>query len=76
MDADGHSARNIAAQFNAGGKPSPGATWKRTTRRQDGKWLASEIHGDTKRGTGILNNRRYIGVIDVGPLRVEAIGGR
>ena len=31
-------------------------------RRRDSKWLASAIHGDVKRGTGILNNRRYIGV--------------
>ncbi len=63
MYADGWSARNIAARFNAEGVPSPGATWKRTKRRTDGKWLASAIHGDQRCGTGILNNRRYIGVI-------------
>jgi site-specific DNA recombinase len=61
--AHGVSPRNIAARFNAEGIPSPGATWKRTKRRTDGKWLASAIHGDVKRGTGILNNRRYTGVI-------------
>ena len=35
--------------------------WHRTSRRQHGKWLASAIHGDTKRGSGILNNQMYIG---------------
>ena len=64
--ATGVSPRNIAARLNAEGVPSPGATWKRTTRRTDGKWLASAIHGDVKRGSGILNNRRYIGVITWG----------
>jgi site-specific DNA recombinase len=66
MYADGHSPRAIAAQLNAEGIPSPGASWNRTVRRRDGKWLASAIHGDTKRGTGILNNRRYIGLITWG----------
>lgn len=62
MYAAGASPRSIAATFNAEGIPSPGASWNRSTRRQDGKWLASAIHGDVNRGTGILNNRRYIGV--------------
>jgi DNA invertase Pin-like site-specific DNA recombinase len=62
MYASGASARAIAATFNAEGIPSPGAGWKRTKRRTDGKWLASSIHGDIERGTGILNNRRYVGV--------------
>ncbi|MGC1729242.1 MAG: recombinase zinc beta ribbon domain-containing protein, partial [Steroidobacteraceae bacterium] len=35
-------------------------------RRADGKWLASAIHGDQTRGTGILNNRRYTGVVTWG----------
>lgn len=61
--ADGMSPRSIAALFNEEGVPSPGATWRRTERRTDRKWLASTIHGDAKRGTGILNNRRYTGVI-------------
>jgi site-specific DNA recombinase len=65
--ADGVSPRNIAARFNAEGIPSPGAQWRRrTVRRTDGKWLASAIHGDVRRGTGILNNRRYIGVVTWG----------
>ena len=62
MYAAGASPRGIAATFNAEGIPSPGAGWKRSARRQDGKWLASAIHGDVNRGTGILNNRRYIGI--------------
>lgn len=61
--AAGMSPRGIAALLNAEHVPSPGATWKRSKRRQDGKWLASTINGDTKRGSGILNNRRYIGVL-------------
>jgi site-specific DNA recombinase len=64
--ADGTSPRNIAARLNAEGVLSPGASWKRTVRRTDGKWLASAIHGDVKRGTGILNNRRYTGVVSWG----------
>ncbi len=63
MYAAGVSPRNIAATFNAEGIPSPGAGWKRTVRRQDGKWLASAIHGDVNRGTGILNNQRYTGLV-------------
>jgi site-specific DNA recombinase len=63
MYASDASARTIAATFNAEGIPSPGAGWKRSARRQDGKWLASAIHGDLNRGTGILNNRRYTGVV-------------
>jgi Recombinase/Recombinase zinc beta ribbon domain len=40
---------------------SPGSDWHRTSRRKHGKWLASAIHGDPKRGCGILNNQMYIG---------------
>ena len=49
--------------LNDEGVPAPGAAWKRTVRRTDGKRLASAIHGHTDRGTGILNNRRYVGVV-------------
>ena len=66
LHADGVSPRNIAARLNAEHVPSPGAAWKRTTRRKDGKWLASAIHGDVKRGTGMINNRRDIGVVSWG----------
>ncbi len=60
------SPRGIAARLNEEGIPSPGARWKRTERRHDCKWLASAIHGDVNRGTGILNNRRYVGVVTWG----------
>ena len=40
MYADGMSPRRIAAQLNAEGVPSPGATWRRKTRRTDAKWVA------------------------------------
>ncbi len=63
MYASGLSPRAIASQLNGEGVPSPGASWKRTERRTDRKWLASAIHGDVNRGTGILNNKRYIGSI-------------
>jgi hypothetical protein len=61
--ANGMAPRSIAGTLNEDGVPSPGATWNRTERRRDRKWLASAIHGDVNRGTGILNNRRYVGVI-------------
>jgi site-specific DNA recombinase len=63
MYADGMSPRAIASKLNEEGVPSPGAAWKRTERRHDGKWLASAIHGEIERGTGILNNKRYIGSV-------------
>lgn len=66
MYACGTSPRGIAAALNDEGIPSPGASWKRTARRTDGKWLASAIHGDQVRQTGILNNRRYLGVMSWG----------
>src|ERR1017187_7744634 len=61
--ADGTCPRGIAATLHAEGIPSPGARWNRTVRRRDRKWLASAIHGDVNRGTGILNNRRYAGIV-------------
>ncbi len=60
--AGGWSPRRIANELNRRKLPSPGAGWKRETRRKDGKWLASTIYGDPKRGSGILNNRIYEGV--------------
>jgi site-specific DNA recombinase len=61
--ADGMSPRRIAAQLNALGVPSPGAAWQRKTRRTDAKWLSSTIHGDPKRGSGILNCATYVGQV-------------
>ena len=63
--ASGVSPRSIAAKLNAEGVPSPGSTWNRTVRRASG-WVASAIHGDVTRGSGILNNRRYAGVVTWG----------
>src|SRR5262249_2862731 len=65
MYAKGMSPRGIAARLNADRVPSPGSTWKRTVRRTSG-WLSSAINGDPARGFGILNNRRYIGVVTWG----------
>ena len=61
--ADGASPREIASRLNAEGIPSPGAAWRRVTRRKDAKWLASAIHGDSRIGSGILNNELYRGVV-------------
>jgi site-specific DNA recombinase len=60
--ADGWSPRKIAAALNEQGVPSPGASWKRDSRRKDGKWLASTLYGDPGRGLGILHNELYRGV--------------
>ena len=47
----GHSSRSIAHKLNADGTSGPsGRTWG-----------ASTIHGNRRRGTGILNNELYIG---------------
>jgi site-specific DNA recombinase len=66
----GHSPRDIAAGLNADSIPSPGAAWKRNGfgqgKRADGKWQSTAIHGHIKRGTGILNNPRYVGRIEWG----------
>jgi site-specific DNA recombinase len=49
------------------GVPSPGASWNRTSVQLNAKrkhgWVASAIHGDRTRGTGILNNRLYVGEV-------------
>lgn len=60
--AAGYSARRIANGLNADRVPSPGSTWDRKKRRNAG-WLGSAIHGDPVRGTGILGNDAYHGVI-------------
>jgi site-specific DNA recombinase len=65
MYASGLSPRSIAARLNAEGVPSPGASWSRKSSGRNSKrrckWVASAIHGDVRRGSGILNNERYIG---------------
>ncbi len=62
MYASGMSPRAIAATLNEEKIPSPGSAWNRTSRRTSG-WLASAIHGQVERGSGILNNRRYVGIV-------------
>ena len=63
--AAGKSPRGIAAELNRLGVPSPGASWDRTSERLNAKrkrgWVPSAIHGDRRRGTGILNNPLYVG---------------
>lgn len=45
--ADGKSHRAIAAELNSQQIPSPGSTWKRTTRRCSG-WMGSSVRTITK----------------------------
>jgi DNA invertase Pin-like site-specific DNA recombinase len=47
----GHSPKQIVKLLNREGIPGPFG----------GKWNPSTIHGNPKRGTGILNNELYIG---------------
>jgi site-specific DNA recombinase len=54
--ADGESLRAIASDLNTRDVPSPGATWKRTKRRKDGRWLNSTLHE-------LIKNERYAGRI-------------
>ena len=54
--ADGASPRNIAARLNDESVPSPGSKWKRTSRRSDGKWLATSV-------LSVLNNPLYTGTV-------------
>ncbi len=49
--AGGRSPHDIAIELNDRGIAGP----------RGGKWSASTINGNKKRGTGILNNRLYIG---------------
>jgi len=48
---EGKSSRAIAMALNSEGVPGP----------QGSEWGPSTIHGNPKRGTGILNNELYIG---------------
>ncbi len=58
---EGLGGKRIAAELNRLQVPSPGAAWKRTTRRTDGKWQHSAILGMASRSSGILRNELYIG---------------
>ena len=49
--ADGHSHRKIAHMLNEEGVPSA----------RGGTWAVSALHGDTTRGSGMLNNELYCG---------------
>ena len=53
--ADGASCRTIAEDLNARRIPSPGSSWKRSTRRASG-WMGSGVRV-------ILKNERYRGVV-------------
>lgn len=53
---DGASTRAIANELNAKRVPSPGASWNRTQRRGDGRWMQSAIYN-------MLRNRIYVGEV-------------
>ena len=65
--ASGRAPRWIASELNRLGVPSPGSSRRRTSDRLNATrrkgWVASAIHGDRKRGTRILNNPLYNGVV-------------
>lgn len=63
--AQGRSYRSIASSLNEEGVPSPSSTWKGMKVRFSG-WTPSTLFGDFRRGTGILNNVRYVGVVQWG----------
>jgi site-specific DNA recombinase len=71
--ATGVASRAIAERLNSESIPSPGAAWRRTDvgehAKRRGKWVGSAIHGDPKRGYGILNNERYLGRLNWGRLQ-------
>lgn len=52
--ARGATLLSIASDLNARGVPAPGATWSRTVRRADARWLVSALHA-------LLRQERYIG---------------
>ena len=52
--AAGETMKRIVSDLNRRKVPSPGATWKRRSRRKDGRWLVSALHA-------ILHNERYVG---------------
>ena len=58
--ADGRSPYKIVEDLNAEGIPSP-RTKDKGTGIGDGKWKINAIHGNRKRGVGILHNELYIG---------------
>ena len=59
--ADGLSTRQIASTLNVEGVPPPGARWRNRTGVGKRTWSHGAIAGDTTKGTGILNNEKYIG---------------
>ena len=59
--AAGLGGKRIAAELNRLKVPSPGADWKRTKRRNDGKWQHSALLGQKSRANGILRNELYVG---------------
>lgn len=69
----GEALRAIAADLNARGVPAPGAHWKRTSRRADGKWLASAIfamvRNELYRGELIWNRSQWVKDPDTGRRR-------
>ena len=72
--ADGESPRSICDDLNARDVPSPGANWKRTTRRSRG-WMGSALAGTAKQFTGILRRELYIGEVIWNRRRMKKIPG-
>jgi site-specific DNA recombinase len=71
----GKGMKTIAGDLNQRAVPSPGASWNRTVRRADGKWLQSTIFGilrnETFIGRAAWNRTRWIKDPDTGKRRCE-----
>lgn len=61
--ADGKSPRKIASDLNRDGIPGPRGRKNGEDCWREGKWQQSTIYGNWQRGSGILNNELFRGVI-------------
>ena len=58
--ADGMSPIKIVTELNMRKVPAPGSAYRRQHQRP-ATWSSAALHGDLRRGTGLLNNPLYTG---------------
>jgi site-specific DNA recombinase len=62
--AAGESMKSICVDFNKRGIPSPGANWKRTSNRSDGRWMVPAINAlvqnDVYSGRLVWNRSQWV----------------